>query len=99
MKGRFQDNFEFCQWFKKLFNANYHGQQYDPEEARFGLEVSTGAKALKLTSGKKSFGSKKEEVVAPISTPFVFTVLVCRPVVGHYCSLCRVAQYIWLCVG
>ena len=23
VKGRFQDNFEFVQWFKKFFDANY----------------------------------------------------------------------------
>ncbi|XP_040061625.1 microtubule-associated protein RP/EB family member 1-like [Ixodes scapularis] len=34
IKGRFQDNFEFVQWFKKFFDANYVGQKYDPMEAR-----------------------------------------------------------------
>lgn len=34
VKGRFQDNFEFLQWFKKFFDANYAGQHYDPVEAR-----------------------------------------------------------------
>ena len=29
IKGRFQDNFEFCQWFKKFFDANYAGNEYD----------------------------------------------------------------------
>jgi len=36
VKGRFQDNFEFVQWFKKFFDANYHGQSYDPSAARDG---------------------------------------------------------------
>merc|ERR1719326_1431064 len=26
VKGKFQDNFEFLQWFKKFFDANYGGQ-------------------------------------------------------------------------
>merc|ERR1719447_636569 len=26
IKGRFQDNFEFLQWFKKFFDANYSGE-------------------------------------------------------------------------
>ncbi|XP_076128118.1 microtubule-associated protein RP/EB family member 3-like isoform X1 [Alosa pseudoharengus] len=40
VKGRFQDNFEFVQWFKKLFDANYDGKEYDPQLARQGMEVS-----------------------------------------------------------
>ena len=40
MKGRFQDNFEFLQWFKKFFDANYDGHPYDPIAAleRIGLD-------------------------------------------------------------
>ncbi|XP_015606400.1 microtubule-associated protein RP/EB family member 1 isoform X3 [Cephus cinctus] len=34
IKGRFQDNFEFLQWFKKFFDANYDGREYDACEAR-----------------------------------------------------------------
>lgn len=34
VKGRFQDNFEFLQWFKKFFDANYDGRGYNPYEAR-----------------------------------------------------------------
>ncbi|MCI4380870.1 hypothetical protein PGIGA_G00244950 [Pangasianodon gigas] len=40
VKGKFQDNFEFVQWFKKFFDANYDGKEYDPEAARQGQEVS-----------------------------------------------------------
>ena len=36
VKGRFQDNFEFLQWFKKFFDANYSGQAYDAVAARHG---------------------------------------------------------------
>ncbi|XP_055328919.1 microtubule-associated protein RP/EB family member 1-like [Paramacrobiotus metropolitanus] len=39
VKGRFQDNFEFVQWFKKFFDANSadcNVQEYDPMEARSG---------------------------------------------------------------
>ena len=39
IKGRFQDNFEFLQWFKKFFDANYQGGDYDPVAARGGLDV------------------------------------------------------------
>uniref|UniRef100_A0A1Q3EVM6 Putative microtubule-binding protein involved in cell cycle control n=1 Tax=Culex tarsalis TaxID=7177 RepID=A0A1Q3EVM6_CULTA len=34
VKGRFQDNFEFVQWFKKFFDVNYDGKEYDPQNAR-----------------------------------------------------------------
>ena len=38
VKGKFQDNFEFVQWFKRFFDANYIGPDpdYDPVEARHG---------------------------------------------------------------
>lgn len=39
VKGRFQDNFEFVQWFKKFFDANYDGRDYDPVAARDGLPL------------------------------------------------------------
>ncbi|CAD7682263.1 unnamed protein product [Nyctereutes procyonoides] len=34
VKGKFQDNFEFVQWFKKFFDANYDGKDYDPVAAK-----------------------------------------------------------------
>lgn len=39
VKGRFQDNFEFLQWFKKFFDANYNGRSYNAVEARGGEDV------------------------------------------------------------
>ena len=37
VKGKFQDNFEFVQWFKKFFDANYTElPDYDPVAARDG---------------------------------------------------------------
>ncbi|XP_035533997.1 microtubule-associated protein RP/EB family member 3-like isoform X2 [Morone saxatilis] len=38
VKGKFQDNFEFLQWFKKFFDANYDGKEYDPVLTRQGQE-------------------------------------------------------------
>ncbi|KAM9338949.1 microtubule-associated protein RP/EB family member 3-like isoform 2-T2 [Symphorus nematophorus] len=38
VKGKFQDNFEFLQWFKKFFDANYDGKEYDPLLIRQGQE-------------------------------------------------------------
>ncbi|XP_049877030.1 microtubule-associated protein RP/EB family member 1 isoform X4 [Pectinophora gossypiella] len=43
IKGRFQDNFEFLQWFKKFFDANYDGREYDAFEARGGISLGSGA--------------------------------------------------------
>jgi len=41
VKGRFQDNFEFVQWFKKFFDANYKGDPYDALEARCGIPLGS----------------------------------------------------------
>ncbi|XP_031637662.1 microtubule-associated protein RP/EB family member 1 isoform X1 [Contarinia nasturtii] len=51
IKGRFQDNFEFLQWFKKFFDANYDGREYDPLEARFGIPLGIGAIHNELGTG------------------------------------------------
>ena len=40
VKGKFQDNFEFIQWFKKFFDANYDGKVYNPLLARQGQDVA-----------------------------------------------------------
>ncbi|KAL7882970.1 hypothetical protein SRHO_G00006280 [Serrasalmus rhombeus] len=40
VKGKFQDNFEFVQWFKKFFDANYDGKEYDPQAARQGQDIT-----------------------------------------------------------
>ena len=42
IKGRFQDNFEFIQWFKKFFDANYDGAAYDSFAARGSIELGGG---------------------------------------------------------
>lgn len=42
IKGRFQDNFEFLQWFKKFFDANYDGREYDAMLARDNLPMGMG---------------------------------------------------------
>ncbi|XP_064409721.1 microtubule-associated protein RP/EB family member 2 isoform X2 [Latimeria chalumnae] len=39
VKGRFQDNLDFIQWFKKFFDANYDGKEYNPVEARQGQDA------------------------------------------------------------
>ncbi|XP_052219371.1 microtubule-associated protein RP/EB family member 1-like isoform X1 [Dreissena polymorpha] len=44
VKGKFQDNFEFVQWFKKFFDANYQGQEYDAVAAREGQPLGGSGK-------------------------------------------------------
>ena len=39
-----QDNFEFIQWFKKFFDANYGGQEYDALGMRGGEQVGSASK-------------------------------------------------------
>jgi RP/EB family microtubule-associated protein len=51
VKGRFQDNFEFVQWFKKFFDANYDGREYDPVAARDGLPLT-------VNEGKQTVSTK-----------------------------------------
>merc|ERR1711953_1413559 len=41
-KQKFQDNFEFLQWFKKFFDANYSGYEYNALEARGGAQLGLG---------------------------------------------------------
>lgn len=58
-KGRFQDNFEFAQWFKKFYDANCDGsREYDPVGRRSGKAVansgSTASPATKSTSTRKT---------------------------------------------
>jgi len=47
VKGKYMENFEFVQWFKKFFDANYSGEMdYDPIEARGGIEVGEKPRGL-----------------------------------------------------
>lgn len=70
IKGRFQDNFEFLQWFKKFFDANYDGRDYDASAARDGLPMGLGignAPASKMgmgTNGVASGGVRKPTAIS-----------------------------------
>ena len=52
MKGKFQDNFEFVQWFKKFYDHNYNDQPYDPVAARGGSDLGKGGAAKGGALGK-----------------------------------------------
>lgn len=47
VKGRFQDNFEFLQWFKKFFDTNNQMIDYDPVHARNGEAMGGGSSLSK----------------------------------------------------
>ncbi|GMT27240.1 hypothetical protein PFISCL1PPCAC_18537, partial [Pristionchus fissidentatus] len=44
LRAKFQENFEFLQWFKKFFDANYDGHEYDALAARGGEAYPAGSK-------------------------------------------------------
>ena len=46
VKGRFQDNFEFVQWFKTFFDANFDDHEYDPLAARGGQPLGGESKTV-----------------------------------------------------
>jgi len=51
VKARFQDNFEFLQWFKKFFDSNYDGREYNAMEARAGVPIGAGSVSAGSGSG------------------------------------------------
>lgn len=68
VKGRFQDNFEFLQWFKKFYDANFNVNDYDPAVARngepLGCGSSGGASRSSVTNLAKKVGNIKLETSA-----------------------------------
>ncbi|KAF2879339.1 hypothetical protein ILUMI_26850 [Ignelater luminosus] len=65
VKGRFQDNFEFLQWFKKFFDANYQGAPYDPLGMRSGEALGGSGAAPK---GGLGLTARKPALASPIKT-------------------------------
>lgn len=79
VKGKFQDNFEFVQWFKKFFDANYDGKDYDPVAARQGQETAPAPALVVpvLNKPKKNLGSGgtgKASTCESNQTSFAFRV-------------------------
>ncbi|XP_030389056.1 microtubule-associated protein RP/EB family member 1 [Gopherus flavomarginatus] len=70
VKGKFQDNFEFVQWFKKFFDANYDGKEYDPVAARQGQETAPAPTLVApiLNKPKKALSSGSAAPQRPIVT-------------------------------
>ncbi|CAD5206109.1 unnamed protein product [Bursaphelenchus okinawaensis] len=44
MRAKFQDNFEFAQWFKKFYDANDSQYEYDPLAARGGEQFPVNSR-------------------------------------------------------
>lgn len=84
VKGRFQDNFEFVQWFKKFFDANYDGREYDAVVARGGEALgSTSGGGMKKTSPASGGAVKAPMAVRqPAAAPASRNVGVAKPVRG-----------------
>jgi len=70
-KGRFQDNFEFVQWFKKFFDANYDLHDYDAISARGGeplgsipptIPAAAAPKRPGMTSSQKTLPSSRQQM-------------------------------------
>ncbi|CAK7313853.1 Microtubule-associated protein RP/EB family member 1 [Vulpes lagopus] len=70
VKEKFRDNFEFVHWFKKFFDANYDGKDYDPVAGRQGQEtaVAPSLVAPALNKPKKPLSSSSAAPQRPIAT-------------------------------
>jgi len=76
VKGRFQDNFEFVQWFKKFYDANYDGREYDALNARGGDSLGpagSGAAAPKRMVQPVKAPAARPVAATPKATPIAKT--------------------------
>jgi len=71
VKARFQDNFEFLQWFKKFFDSNYDGREYNAMEARGAVTIGVGAGGPIGTGSGSTLNSRMpaQRNVAPTTRP------------------------------
>jgi len=80
-KQKFQDNFEFLQWFKKFFDANYSGGDYDAFEARGGAQMGNGGSRAPV--GSRSVGGAprplKPQNGSPVKPPAARNGVATRP--------------------
>ncbi|KAI6225072.1 hypothetical protein M3Y99_01379200 [Aphelenchoides fujianensis] len=55
MKGKFQDNFEFLQWFRRFYDNNNAGYEYDPVAARNNepFPISAASRTSKLPAANR----------------------------------------------
>lgn len=67
IKGKFQDNFEFLQWFKKFFDANYAGQEYCALSARGGEKLGAASTSNAAPKTYQSIPLKKPQSMTATS--------------------------------
>lgn len=68
VKSRFQDNFEFLQWFKKFFDANYDGHEYNALEARGNIAL--GSLAAGGANSTVGVGSSRNPLGGTVARPY-----------------------------
>ncbi|KHN85221.1 Microtubule-associated protein RP/EB family member 1 [Toxocara canis] len=95
LKGKFQDNFEFLQWFKKFFDANCTANPYDPIAARNGEPLpasaasgSTKASTSRMMTKRVNAGNGAHSATnmpAPRSQPMLRSAT--KPIVGSSTAL------------
>ncbi|XP_043648221.1 microtubule-associated protein RP/EB family member 1 [Drosophila teissieri] len=69
VKGRFQDNLEFLQWFRKFFDANYEGRLYDPVTARKGAVMGLGSPPMEARFHRSASRSNRQTTQTPQEQP------------------------------
>ncbi|XP_021422186.1 microtubule-associated protein RP/EB family member 1 isoform X2 [Oncorhynchus mykiss] len=82
IKSKFQDNFEFVQWFKKFFDANYDGKEYDPVEARQGQDSMPYPAMSALNKPKKILNAASQRAAVAKVAPKMAPSLARRPGAG-----------------
>ncbi|XP_034119878.1 microtubule-associated protein RP/EB family member 1 isoform X5 [Drosophila guanche] len=80
IKGRFQDNFEFLQWFKKFFDANYDGKDYDASVVREGAPMGFGSGAVKSLPGTGGGGVASSYRRTPATAARPTTTATAKPI-------------------
>ena len=85
VKGKFQDNFEFVQWFKKFYEHNYNDAPYDPVEARGGAELGRGSAGGKPGALGKVRAPAARMTAAPAATKKRRRCFTCKGLfrIGH----------------
>lgn len=77
IRGHCLDNLQFLQWFKKFFDVNYDGREYDPVAARegavMGIPVRAGPgagsnKTPSSTSNRGTVGLRRTVTPSPKTT-------------------------------
>jgi len=64
IKGKYQDNLEFCQWLKAFFEKNYNGEPYDAVGRRKGQDLFYLGGAIAAPVKKSAPGEAPKKSVA-----------------------------------